>query len=60
MRVVVEMLGPDAARFIQFCRQNGGRLSAAKRRVGGRAKLTEEEIARLEAVLRQAFSGKQE
>ena len=60
MRQVVEMSGPDADRFIQFCKQNGWRLSAAKRHVGGLAKLTDDEIARLEAVVQQAFPGKQE
>ena len=60
MREVVEMSGPDADRFIQFCKQNGWRLSAAKRHVGGLAKLTDDEVARLEATIREAFLGGQE
>ena len=60
MREVVEMPGPDADRFIQFCKQNGWRLSAAKRHTGGLAKLTDDEITRLEAVVRKAFVGEQD
>jgi len=56
MRTVVDLPGPDADRFIQFCKQNGWRLSAAKRRVGGLARLTDEEIVQLEAAVRKAFA----
>lgn len=49
MRAIVDMPEKKANQFILFVRQNGGRLSAAKRRFF--PELTEEEIARLEEVV---------
>lgn len=55
MREVVDLPDPVADRFIQFCRQNGWKLSSAKRNTGGLEKLNDEQVAQLEAVLQNAF-----
>jgi hypothetical protein len=57
MRRIVDLPDPVANFFIQFCKQNGWKLSAAKRHKGGLEKLTDEEIAALEAAVRGAFEG---
>ena len=55
MREVVDLPDPIADRFIQFCKQNGWKLSNDKRHTGGMEKLTDEEIADLEKAVRRAF-----
>jgi hypothetical protein len=55
MRAVLDLPDPLADRFIQFCKQNGWRLPKAKRNTGGLEKLTDTEIAALEAAVRTAF-----
>ena len=55
MREVVDLPDPVADRFIQFCRQNDWKLSSAKRNTGGLDRLTDEQVAGIEAVLRSAF-----
>ena len=55
MHDILELPDPLADRFIQFCKQNGWRLSIAKRNTGGLEKLTDSEIAALEAAVRKAF-----
>lgn len=55
MRNVLELPDPVADRFIQFCKQNGWKLSKAKRHTGGLEKLTDAEIAALETAVRSAF-----
>ncbi|MEO7318535.1 MAG: hypothetical protein ABIZ56_06075 [Chthoniobacteraceae bacterium] len=42
MRAVIELPDPVADRFLQFCKQNGWKLSKAKRHTGGLEKLTED------------------
>ncbi|MCB1884951.1 MAG: Fic family protein [Geminicoccaceae bacterium] len=51
----VDMPDRRAGRFIQFCLQNGGRLSKAKR--GAFSELTDAEVADLEEVVRAASAG---
>ncbi len=55
MREVADLPDPVTDRFIQFCRQNGWKLSSAKRNTGGLDKLTDAQVASLEAVLQNAF-----
>jgi hypothetical protein len=52
----VEMPDRLAANLIMFVRQNGGTLSR-RRREGEFAKLTDDEVATLEAVVREALEG---
>lgn len=60
MRAVLELPDPVADRFIQFCKQNGWKLSQAKRHTGGLEKLTDAEIAALENAVRAAFGAVEE
>lgn len=55
MRNVLDLPDPVADRFIQFCKQNGWKLSKAKRHTGGLEKLTDTEVQALEAVVCHAF-----
>jgi hypothetical protein len=55
MREVVDMPDSLADLFIQLCKQNGYKLSQAKRNMGGIAKLTDREIEQLEVILQKAF-----
>lgn len=52
MESIVEMSDTTRSRFIQFCLQNGGRLSAAKRTKYFSA-LTEDEVRALEQVVQE-------
>ena len=60
MRAVIELPDPVADRFIQFCKQNGWKLSKAKRHTGGLEKLTDGEIAALEAAVQTAFGASED
>ena len=55
MQHVVDLPSRKLDLFIQVCRQNGGRLSAAKRK-SQFAMLRDEEINRLEEAVREGFA----
>ena len=55
VREIVDMPDRRASSFVRLCMQNGGRLSAAKRR--GFPELEEAEIAAMEAAVREAMRG---
>ena len=55
MRNIVDLPSRKLDLFIQLCRQNGGRLSAAKRK-SQFAMLRDEEIDRLEEAVREGFA----
>jgi hypothetical protein len=55
MRRVLDLPDRVGDLFIRLVNQNGGRLSAAKRH-SSFASLTDDEIARLEAAVRDAFA----
>lgn len=55
MRDVVDLPEPAANLFLRLCRQNNGHLSQAKRKLAAFAKLTEDEIARLEQAIATAY-----
>jgi len=57
MRDVVDMPEPSANLFLRLCLQNNGRLSSAKRKLPVFAKLTDEEITRLEQAVATAYEG---
>lgn len=57
MREVVDLPEPAANLFVRLSLQNQGRLSEAKRGHKYFEKLTEDEIARLEAVVAAAYAG---
>lgn len=56
MREVVDLPEPAANLLIRLCLQNQGRLSETKRGHKAFEKLTEDEIARLEAVIAAAYA----
>lgn len=55
MRDVVDLPEPAANLFIRLCRQNGGRLSQAKRKLAAFERLTDDEISRLEQAIAAAY-----
>ncbi len=57
VREIIDMPDRRAALFVRLCLQNGGRLSAAKRPQF--AELSDDEVARLEAVVQQAIAAEQ-
>jgi len=59
MRAILELPDPIADRFIQFCKQNGWKISKGKRNTGGLDKLTDAEIAALEEAVRTSFGVQQ-
>ncbi len=56
MREVVDMPEPAANLFLRLCLQNNGRLSQAKRKLAAFAKLTDDEITRLERAIATAYA----
>ena len=56
MRDVVDLPEPAANLFLRLCLQNNGRLSHAKRRLAAFAKLTDDEITRLEQAIAAAYA----
>ncbi|MGC1480515.1 MAG: Fic family protein, partial [Chthoniobacterales bacterium] len=55
MREIVDLPDRIADLFIKLCRQNGGQLSARKRAVEEFKRLTDEEIAALESILKDVL-----
>lgn len=58
MRDIVELPDRIADLFVKLCRQNGGNLSKKKRGLDEFARLTDEEIEALEAVVREGLGMK--
>jgi hypothetical protein len=55
MGEIVDMPNRNADLFIRYCRQNGGKLGKDRRKQSEYVMLTAEEIAKLEAAVREAF-----
>jgi len=55
MKDIVELPNRHADLFVKLCRQNGGRLSKGKRKLEEFAALRDEEIASLEAIVRECL-----
>lgn len=55
MRDIVDLPNAVADLFLRLCRQNGGRLSRAKRDMDEFVRLSDAEIAALESAIREAF-----
>ena len=56
MRDVVDLPDPAANLFLRLCLQNNGHLSLAKRKLAAFAKLTDDEITRLEQAISTAYA----
>ena len=56
MRDVVDLPNQLADLFVRLCLQNNGKLAKAKRQLPGYARLTDEEVAELEAAVAEAFA----
>ena len=60
MRDIVELPDRIADLFVKLCRQNGGTLSKKKRKLPEFEPLTDDEIAAMEAVIREGLGLKGE
>ena len=56
MRDVVDLPEPAANLFLRLCLQNAGHLSPAKRKLAAFARLTDDEINRLEQAIATAYA----
>jgi len=56
MRDVVDLPNRHADLFVRLCLQNNGTLSKAKRQLPEYAKITDQEIVRLETAVAEAFA----